>query len=81
MSTDTSELPADERISLTEEIYNKIEANADADGHAPLGDVVDAVRQEVPQTAEQIHDRLERLKRHGEIYPVGNKIAITEPRS
>lgn len=77
MSTDTQELPADDRVSLTEAIYNAIEANADEKGHAPLGDVVDAARREVPQTSEEIHDRLELLQRHGEIYPVGNKVAIT----
>ena len=81
MSTDTSELPADDRVSLTEAIYDAIEAHADEKGHAPLGDVVDSARKEVPQTAEDIHDRLELLQRHGEIYPIGSKIAITGDRS
>ena len=81
MSTDTSELPADDRVNLTEAIYDAIEAHADEQGHAPLGDVVDSARKEVPQTAEDIHDRLEHLQKHGEIYPIGSKIAITEARS
>lgn len=80
MSTDTSELPADERVSLTETIYDAIKAHADEKGHAPLGDVVDTARREVPQTAKEIHDRLELLQRHGEIYPVGNQVAITGGR-
>lgn len=80
MSTDTSELPADDRVSLTEAIYDAIEAHADADGHAPLGDVVDDARSRVPQTARDVHNRLELLKRHGEVYPVNGRVAITGDR-
>ncbi|SEH60757.1 hypothetical protein SAMN05192561_11236 [Halopenitus malekzadehii] len=78
MSTDTSDLPADDRVSLTNTIYDAIEQHADDRGHAPLGDVVDTVRDETRFVAEDIHDRLERLEKHGEIYPVNHKIAITE---
>jgi len=80
MSTDTSELSADDRVSLTTAIYDAIEKHADTDGHAPLGDVVDTARSEVPQTARDVHDRLELLKRHGEIYPVDGRVAITGDR-
>jgi len=79
VSTDTPDLSADDRVSLTKAIYNAIDKHADEKGHAPLGDVVDTAREEVPQTAEDIHDRLEVLRRHGEIYPVDEKIAITNP--
>ena len=77
MSTDTPELSADDRVSLTEAIYEAIEEHADADGHAPIGDVVDTARSRVPQTARDVHERLELLKRHGEVYPVGGRVAIT----
>ncbi|OYR79295.1 hypothetical protein DJ84_18235 [Halorubrum ezzemoulense] len=83
-SVDISELPADDRVSLTEAVYDAIETVANEDGNAPVADVIDLARKDIPQTARDVHDRLERLNRHGEVYKFepdsdGQRVAITDP--
>lgn len=64
--------------SVVDAIMGAIREHADERGHAPLGDVVDTARREVPQTAEDIHDEIAQLQEQGEIYPVNHCVAITE---
>lgn len=64
--------------SLTDAIKVAISELGDEKGHAPMGDVVDAVRSNRPATAEDVHSVLESLQTRGELYPIGSKIAVTE---